>query len=84
MPPPGVFGFHVEGDDLDMAPFYRVGGLVRMFQLFGYQVDPLLTGLNGALAGCPRLSDDKPDAAGRVSPRGGGSNSPGEGTRPTT
>ena len=53
MPPPGVFGFHVARDDLDMAPFDRVGGPDRMFQLFGCQVDPLLTGLNEVLAGCP-------------------------------
>jgi len=52
VPPPGVFGFHVERDDLDLAPFDRVGGLGRMFQLFGYEVDPLLTGLNEVLAGC--------------------------------
>jgi len=53
VPPPGVFGFQVERDDLDLAPFDRVGGLGRLFQLFGYRVDPLLTGLNEALAGCP-------------------------------
>jgi len=52
VPPPGVFGFHVERDDLDLAPVDRVGGLGRMFQLFGYEVDPLLTGLNEVLAGC--------------------------------
>jgi len=53
VPPPGVFGFHVDRDDLDMAPFDRVGGLRPMFQLFRDQVDPLLTGLNEVLAGCP-------------------------------
>ena len=85
VPPPGVLCFHVGRDDLDMAPFDRMGGLGRMFQLFGYHGDPPLAGLNGALAGCPpTLSNVKPDAEGRVSPHGGGSNSPGEGTRPTT
>jgi len=52
VPPPGGFGFHVERDDLDMAPFDPVAGLGRMFQLFGCQVDSLLTGLNELLAGC--------------------------------
>ena len=42
--------FHVERDDLDMAPFDRMGGLGKMFQLFGDGMDPLLTELNGALA----------------------------------
>ena len=42
--------FHVERDDLDMAPFDRMGGLGKMFQLFGNQMDPLLTELNDALA----------------------------------
>jgi len=65
-----------------MTPFDRAGGLGRMFQLFGSQVDPLLAGLDEAVP--PRLFNDKPDAVGRVSPRGGGSNSPGEGTWPTT
>jgi len=53
VPPPGVFGFPVERDDPDLAPFDWVGGLGPAFQLFGYQVDPLLTGLNEVLAGCP-------------------------------
>jgi hypothetical protein len=53
VPPPGVLGFHVERDDFDLAPFDRAGGLGPMFQLFGYQVGPLLTGLNEVLAGCP-------------------------------
>ena len=53
VPPPGVFGFHVERDDLDLAAFDRVGGPGPMFQVFGCQVDPLLTGLNEVLAGCP-------------------------------
>ena len=52
MPPPGVFGFQVKRGDLDMAPFDRVGGPGPMPQLSGYQVDPLLTGLNEVLAGC--------------------------------
>jgi len=81
----GVGGPPAAGDDLDTAPFGRVDGLGPMLQLFGYRVDPLLTGLNEALAGGPPpLANDKPDAVGRVSPRGGGPNSPAEGTRPTT
>ena len=41
--------FHVERDDLDMAPFDREGGLGRMFQLFGDRLDPLIAELNEAL-----------------------------------
>ena len=36
-------------DDLDM-PFLRVGGLGKMFQLFGERTDPLIAELNEALA----------------------------------
>jgi len=52
VPPPGVFRFrfHLERDDLDMAPFDRMDGPGKMFQLFGDQMDPLLTELNEALA----------------------------------
>jgi hypothetical protein len=53
VPPPGVFCFQGEHDDLALASFDRVCALGRMFQIFGYQVDPLLTGLNELLAGCP-------------------------------
>jgi type I restriction enzyme R subunit len=42
--------FHLERDDLDMAPFDREGGLGKMHQLFGGDMDPLIEELNGALA----------------------------------
>ena len=97
MPPPGVLGFHFERDDPDMAPFDRVGGLGRMFQLLGYQVDPLLTGLNEVLAGrlpgvlrtslmlqaaCPHAAADRIRRVG--APGLQDENSAGEGTRHPT
>jgi type I restriction enzyme R subunit len=42
--------FHLERDDLDMAPFDSMGGLGKMFQLFGERTDPLIAELNEALA----------------------------------
>jgi type I restriction enzyme R subunit len=42
--------FHLERDDLDMAPFDREGGLGKMYQLFGDRVDPIIAELNEALA----------------------------------
>ena len=42
--------FHLERDDLDMAPFDREGGLGKMYQLFGDRIDPLIAELNEALA----------------------------------
>jgi type I restriction enzyme, R subunit len=42
--------FHLERDDLDMAPFDRAGGLGKMYQLFGDRMDPLIAELNEALA----------------------------------
>ena len=41
--------FHLERDDLDMAPFDSEGGLGKMFQLFGDRTDPLIAELNEAL-----------------------------------
>ena len=41
--------FHLERDDLDMAPFDREGGLGKMYQLFGARMDPLIAELNEAL-----------------------------------
>ena len=41
---------HVERDDLDMAPFNAKGGLGKMYQLFGEQMDSVITELNEALA----------------------------------
>ena len=43
--------FHVERDDLDMAPFDGKGGLGRMYQLFGERMDGVIDELNEALAG---------------------------------
>jgi len=42
--------FHLESDDLDMAPFDSMGGLGKMFQLFGDRTEPLIAELNEALA----------------------------------
>ncbi|SOZ34140.1 DEAD/DEAH box helicase family protein [Cupriavidus neocaledonicus] len=41
--------FHIERDDLEMAPFDGQGGLGKMYQLFGTQMDALLDDLNGVL-----------------------------------
>ena len=41
--------FHLERDDLDLAPFDAQGGLGRMHKLFGAQMDPLIAELNEAL-----------------------------------
>lgn len=42
--------FHVERDDLDMAPFDAKGGMGKMYQLFGTQMDDVIKELNEALA----------------------------------
>lgn len=41
--------FHLERDDLDMAPFDNMGGLGKMYQLFGERMDSLIEELNEAL-----------------------------------
>lgn len=41
--------FHIERDDLDMTPFDGQGGLGKMYQLFGANMDTLLSELNEAL-----------------------------------
>lgn len=41
--------FHIERDDLEMAPFDAQGGLGKMHQLFGNQMDGLLDELNEVL-----------------------------------
>ena len=43
--------FHLDRDDLEMAPFDSQGGLGRMHQLFGTQMDTVIGELNEALAG---------------------------------
>ncbi len=42
---------HFERDDLDYAPFDSKGGLARMHDLFGDEMDELIDELNGALVG---------------------------------
>lgn len=42
--------FHIERDDLEMAPFDAQGGLGKVYQLFGTRMDGLLDELNEVLA----------------------------------
>ena len=42
--------FHLERDDLDMAPFNRYGGMGQMYKLFGERMDGVIEELNEALA----------------------------------
>jgi type I restriction enzyme, R subunit len=44
-----VSSFHIERDDLDLAPFNSKGGLARMHDLFGPQMDTILSEMNEAL-----------------------------------
>ncbi|OQY16076.1 MAG: restriction endonuclease subunit R [Desulfobacteraceae bacterium 4572_35.1] len=45
-----INSFHFERDDLEMAPFDAHGGLGKMYQLFGADMDRLIDELNGELA----------------------------------
>ena len=45
-----MHSFHLERDDLDMAPFDGKGGLGRMYKLFGDRMDGIIDELNEALA----------------------------------
>ena len=45
-----ITSFHIERDDFEMAPFDARGGLGRMYQLFGDQMDIVIKELNQALA----------------------------------
>jgi type I restriction enzyme, R subunit len=45
-----INSFHCDRDDLEMAPFNARGGLGRMHNLFGEQMDELLSEINEALA----------------------------------
>jgi type I restriction enzyme R subunit len=45
-----ISSFHLGRDDLDMAPFDARGGLGRMHQLFGDQMDKVMGEINEALA----------------------------------
>jgi type I restriction enzyme R subunit len=44
-----ISSFHIERDDLEMAPFDAQGGLGRMYQLFGAEMDSVMAELNEAL-----------------------------------
>ena len=45
-----ISSFHFERDDLDMAPFDSQGGLGKMYQLFGADMDGLIDEMNEELA----------------------------------
>lgn len=42
--------YHIERDDLELAPFDSKGGLGKMYQLFGAEMGAVLDELNEALA----------------------------------
>lgn len=42
--------FHIEDDDFDLSPFNAIGGLSKMWQLFGEQTDNIINELNEVLA----------------------------------
>ena len=42
--------FHIAPDDFELSPFDAKGGLGKMWQLFGAQMEPILDELNEALA----------------------------------
>ncbi len=44
-----ISSFHIERDDLEMAPFDARGGMGRMYQLFGDRMDEVIEELNEAL-----------------------------------
>ena len=45
-----ISSFHMNRDDLEMDPFNAKGGMGRMHQLFGDQMDEVINELNEALA----------------------------------
>ena len=45
-----ITSFHLDRDDLDMAPFDGKGGLGQMYTLFGDQMDNVIDELNEVLA----------------------------------
>ena len=45
-----VTSFHLDRNNLDMAPFSGEGGLGQMYTLFGDQTDSVIDELNEALA----------------------------------
>ena len=42
--------FHIEREDFERVPFAPVGGLGKMYQLFGERMEPIIEELNEALA----------------------------------
>ena len=44
-----ISSFHIERDDLDMAPFDAKGGMGKMHQLFGDEMDQVIEEMNEAL-----------------------------------
>lgn len=42
--------FHIEREDFEYEPFAPVGGLGKMYQLFGEQMNPIIEEINEALA----------------------------------
>ncbi|MCY4533633.1 MAG: DEAD/DEAH box helicase family protein [Gammaproteobacteria bacterium] len=46
-----ISSFHLDRDDLDMAPFDSKGGLGKMYNLFGDRMDDVIDELNEALGG---------------------------------
>ena len=42
--------FHIEREDFERVPFAPVGGLGKMYQLFGEEMEPIIEELNEALA----------------------------------
>ena len=45
-----ITSFHLDRDDLDMAPFDGKGGMGQMYKLFGDRMDDVIDELNEALA----------------------------------
>ena len=46
-----ISSFHLDRDDLDMAPFDAKGGMGQMYKLFGDRMDRVIEELNEVLAG---------------------------------
>ena len=44
-----ISSVHLERDDLDLSPFDSKGGIGRMYQLFGDEMDKIIEELNEAL-----------------------------------
>lgn len=46
-----TYSFHIERDDLELAPFDSKGGLSKMYELFGDGMDEIILEMNEALVG---------------------------------